>query len=96
MKKRFVTKNALHPLTIAISLACAVGLQASFALGASTPHQEVLDAVEKQEQPFLDTLETLVNIDSGTGDTEGLSVVEELLTERLEELGADPVDWRLS
>lgn len=53
------------------------------------PHQEVLDAAERHEPAFLETLETLVNIDSGTGFVEGLNEVEEVLRARLEALGAE-------
>lgn len=53
------------------------------------PRQEVLDIVEGQESSFLETLETLVNIDSGTGYVEGLAEVEEILHQRLTELGAE-------
>lgn len=55
----------------------------------ASPQQNVLDAVEQQEQALLDTLETLVNIDSGTGYVKGLNEVEVLLSERLGELGAE-------
>lgn len=52
------------------------------------PRQEVLEHAEEQESAFLETLEALVNIDSGTGYVEGLAEVEEILHERLTELGA--------
>lgn len=69
----------------------AVGLAyGMFAVTAqAAPQQDVYDAVEEQQQPLLDTLATLVNIDSGTGFVAGLSEVEALLTERLEALGAE-------
>ncbi|ALM51795.1 glutamate carboxypeptidase [Halomonas huangheensis] len=54
----------------------------------AAPQQDVYDAVEQQQQPLLQTLETLVNIDSGTGFVAGLSEVEAVLTEHLEALGA--------
>ncbi|MFD2191562.1 glutamate carboxypeptidase [Pistricoccus aurantiacus] len=89
MIKHRVMSSLPRPLVAAFGLACAAGLSASTVSAASPTQQEVLEAVSKQEQPFLDTLETLVNIDSGTGDIQGLSAVEELLKERLRELGAE-------
>jgi glutamate carboxypeptidase len=48
----------------------------------------LLARAETERDAFLDTLETLVNIDSGTGTEGGLAEVEAILTERLEALGA--------
>ncbi|PMR77109.1 glutamate carboxypeptidase [Billgrantia endophytica] len=56
---------------------------------AAEPRQEILDAAERHEAPLLETLETLVNIDSGTTFEAGLAEVEAILEERLQELGAE-------
>ncbi|QEM81924.1 M20/M25/M40 family metallo-hydrolase [Halomonas binhaiensis] len=71
---------------LAMGLACGMFTVATV---HAAPQQDVYDAVEQQRQPLLDTLETLVNIDSGTGYVAGLSEIEALLTERLEALGAE-------
>ncbi|WP_158773453.1 glutamate carboxypeptidase [Cobetia sp. L2A1] len=60
---------------------CTVSAQAA-------DYQDVQDAVEQQREPLLKTLETLVNVDSGTGYSEGLSDVEAMLTQHLKALGA--------
>ncbi|WP_069383884.1 glutamate carboxypeptidase [Halomonas caseinilytica] len=75
----------MKPSMLAMGLAYGVLTTVAHA----APHQEVHDAVEQQQQPLLQTLETLVNIDSGTGFVTGLNKVETLLTERLEALGAE-------
>ena len=80
---------------LGMGLACGLLFSATAAIAEqqaeqhASPQQNVLDAVEQQEQALLDTLETLVNIDSGTGYVEGLNEVEALLSERLGELGAE-------
>lgn len=51
--------------------------------------QAVLEAAERHEEALLETLETLVNIDSGTTFEPGLAEVETILDERLRELGAE-------
>lgn len=46
----------------------------------------------KKEQPaFLETVQTLVNIDSGTGNKDGLSKIEGILMQRLTELEANVI-----
>lgn len=47
------------------------------------------DQAQKAQRDFLATLETLVNIDSGTGDQKGLTKVENLVIEQLKSVGAD-------
>ena len=69
---------------LAVGLAC--GMCSAGAQAAD--YQDVQDAVEQQRAPLLETLETLVNVDSGTGYREGLNDVEAMLTQHLEALGA--------
>ncbi|TVU70158.1 MULTISPECIES: glutamate carboxypeptidase [Cobetia] len=70
---------------LAMGLSCAMGSVSAQAAS----HQDVQKAVEQQQQPLLQTLETLVNVDSGTGYSTGLSDVEALLTKHLKALGAE-------
>ncbi|WP_080522675.1 M20/M25/M40 family metallo-hydrolase [Methyloprofundus sedimenti] len=61
-----------------------------FVAGANEIPPERLFKMAKEEQAaFLETLQTLVNIDSGTGNEDGLSKVENILVQRLTELGAN-------
>lgn len=60
----------------------------AFAVGAQAAPQEPLWAMVKKEQPVaVETLRDLVNIESGSRDTEGLEQLAALLGERLAALG---------
>lgn len=61
--------------------------QCSFVVPAAEP--VLYDQAQKAQRDFLATLETLVNIDSGTGDQKGLTKVENLVIEQLKSVGAD-------
>ena len=77
----------LYPLRAAIA---AVVLGAGIGgVAHAQPDAALFKAAEGRKAAFVRDLETLVNIDSGTGDTAGLSRVEALLTARLRALGAD-------
>ncbi len=54
----------------------------------SEPASSVLKAAEAQKAAYLETLEELVNLDSGTDDGQGLAKVQEVLAGRLRGLGA--------
>ncbi len=56
---------------------------------AQTSADEILKLAEAQQPALLETLEQLVNIDTGTGNVEGLSKVEAILVDRLSALGAE-------
>ena len=43
----------------------------------------------QQKQPLLDTLKDLVNIESGSGDREGLDRISPLIHDRLKTLGGE-------
>ena len=65
----------------------AVGLvYASFAL--SQAQQPLLSTVQAQKAPYLKTLESLVSIESGSRDREGLNKISALVHARLKALGA--------
>jgi glutamate carboxypeptidase len=53
------------------------------------PVKPVLDAVQGQKQPYLDTLRDLVNIESGSDDREGLDRISQLIADRLKALGGE-------
>jgi len=61
-----------------------------FVVAAPTQVDQVIyEKAKFAQRDFLKTLETLVNIDSGTGYEKGLTKVENLVIEKLNSLGAD-------
>ena len=73
----------LAPLTRCLArwvAACAI-LATTSTTGA--PNQAVLALANQQKQPLLDTLKDLVNIESGSGDREGLDQISPLVYDRL-------------
>ena len=72
--------------------ASVLGLTATLGLGGAPaqaePQPEVYQQAIGYKGEALQLLERLVNIDSGTGDVEGLSQVSAVVTEELEKLGA--------
>lgn len=78
----------------AIVVFCCFVLLLFFLLGLSKKIEAVEDRVvyqkaQKAEVDLLVRLESLVNIDSGTGEAEGLTLVENLVIEQLKSLGAE-------
>ena len=69
-------------------VACAFLLPAS---AVAAPNQAVLSLAGQQKQPLLDTLRDLVNIESGSGDREGLDRISQVIFDRLKALGGDVV-----
>ncbi|WP_295620193.1 glutamate carboxypeptidase [Chamaesiphon sp. GL140_3_metabinner_50] len=49
----------------------------------------VYDRAKQSQTTLLEPLKTLVNIDSGTGDLQGLTKVENIVIDRLKSIGAD-------
>jgi len=56
-----------------------------WALGA--PNEALLNTIEKEKTPFLETLKSLVSIESGSRDREGLDQISALIYKKLEGLG---------
>jgi glutamate carboxypeptidase len=80
MQLRVLSRLARLFATTAIALTSA-----AFA----TPDQAVLALANQQQQPLLDTLKQLVNIESGSGDREGLDRISQLIHDRLKGLGGE-------
>ena len=55
----------------------------------AAPNQAVLSLAGQQKQPLLDTLRDLVNIESGSGDREGLDRISQVIFDGLKALGGD-------
>jgi glutamate carboxypeptidase len=53
----------------------------------AAPMAAVEEAAQAQRQPMLDTMRDLVNIESGSKDTEGLAKIAALVADRLKALG---------
>lgn len=73
----------LHPL--AFVAACTLALSAAPARAA--PVASIHELAQQEKAPLLDTLRDLVNIESGSKDTEGLAKLAALIAERLTKLG---------
>ncbi|WP_449433592.1 M20/M25/M40 family metallo-hydrolase [Pseudomonas putida] len=71
-----------HALALALLLACT---QAN---AAEPSPQELLKLAQSEQAAYLDTLKSLVSIDTGTGTEAGLTTVSAALVKRLEALGA--------
>ena len=73
----------LHPF--ACFAACILALSAAPARAA--PVASIHELAQQEKAPLLDTLRDLVNIESGSKDSEGLARLAALIAERLTKLG---------
>ncbi len=55
----------------------------------AAPDQAVMTLASQQKQPLLDTLKELVNIESGSGDRDGLDRISQMIYDRLKTLGGE-------
>ena len=55
----------------------------------AAPVQPVLEQARANQQPLLDTLKQLVEIESGSGDREGLDRISQLIADKLKALGGE-------
>jgi glutamate carboxypeptidase len=55
----------------------------------AAPVQPVLEQARANQQPLLDTLRQLVEIESGSGDREGLDRISQLVADKLKALGGE-------
>ncbi|MEP7157441.1 MAG: M20/M25/M40 family metallo-hydrolase [Betaproteobacteria bacterium] len=70
-----------------LSLSMLLALSAPSAMAA--PDESITTLARQQKQPLLDTLKDLVNIESGSGDREGLDRISQLIYDRLKSLGGE-------
>ena len=73
----------LRVLAVAALVACLPGIAA-----AAESNKPLLDSAERQKPAAIKLWERLVNIDSGTGDMEGVNAVGAVVVEELKKLGA--------
>src|SRR5258705_6740982 len=82
----FRYRQILRRSAVATTTAMALGIAAC---GASAqPNKPVYDKAQQYTGDVLKLLERLVNIDSGTGDEQGVNAVGAVATEELKRLGA--------
>ena len=76
-------------MSLAAALACATSTTA-FAQPAQAANADsaLLQAAQQRKDAFVKDLATLVNIDTGTDDANGLAKVEAIIAQRLKDLGA--------
>lgn len=80
LKKRHLNPNTLLALGLLTCMTSTVY--------AATPAQ-IKQVVEQQQSAYLKTLESLVNIESGSRDLEGLNKIAQLVANRLKQTGAE-------
>lgn len=74
---------------ISCAIACSLGLILGQLSAVANTDAVVYQQAQQAQNSFLTTLKTLVNIDSGTGDLQGLTKVENIVIARLKSIGAD-------
>ncbi|MBU2097394.1 MAG: M20/M25/M40 family metallo-hydrolase [Gammaproteobacteria bacterium] len=67
----------------------ALMLSLIFSATVTAQNTVVLEAATAQKMPLIETLEKLVNIESGSGDREGLDQIAELIASELQALGGE-------
>ena len=73
-------------LKYGISIGVSLFICTSISHAASA--QELIKVAESQKQPFLNTLKTLVNIESSSRDIEGLNIIAKQVAQQLKNTGA--------
>ena len=84
------SKNLLFPPKRLLARVFLVGfacLNMAFHTAQAAPKEPVWQAAQAEQQPLLDSLKTLVAIESGSGDREGLDRISQLIFDRLAALG---------
>jgi glutamate carboxypeptidase len=84
-------KNMLWRQLVALAAIAMSALVVEGGALAAARNEKVYQAVEANRGAALDLLKELVNIDSGTGDVEGGTKVEAVLSARLSQLGAEVI-----
>lgn len=71
----------------ALAIACALNAMPAAAQPASQPMETVLALAKKEQPAVLQTMKTLVEIESGSADREGLDRIADVIAGRLKALG---------
>ncbi|MBR1087027.1 M20/M25/M40 family metallo-hydrolase [Bradyrhizobium manausense] len=79
-----------HPASsLAGSLIASLWLACAATIAHAEPVAEIQALAQKEQQPLLDTLRDLVNIETGSGDVEGLNVIAGRVADQLKQLGGE-------
>lgn len=79
----------MHVRAVApIAAAVALCLSSLSAMAAEIKPAELLEQAKAEQSAYIETVEQLVAVDTGTGQAEGLATVSQMLVERLQALGA--------
>ncbi len=92
MPSHLAVRLAVRLATLFIATAIIItsaAFAAPLAAPLAAPDQAVLTLASKHQQPLLDTLKELVNIESGSGEGEGLDRISQLIGDRLKDLGGE-------
>ncbi len=81
MPRSYPARSLLRALTASLWLTCAATMV------RAEPAADVHALAQKEQQPLLDTLRDLVNIESGSKDIEGLNQIAERVAGQLRQLG---------
>ena len=79
----------MHARRTSLAAALALGLFALPTFAAELQPSDLLKQAETEQQAYLETLKSLVAVDTGTGLEQGLTTVSQMLVERLKALGAE-------
>ena len=85
MSIRSFAGPVMRPLVASLSLALVATL--AQAQSPSAAHAAVHELAQKEQQPLLDTLRDLVQIESGSKDLEGLGKIAALIASQLQQRG---------
>lgn len=80
-------RSARFPLHFPLACLAACTLALSAVPARAAPVARIHDLAQQEKVPLLDTLRDLVNIESGSKDSEGLARLAALIGERLTRLG---------
>lgn len=83
--RKFIVYTTVGLLSFILTIVLLLG-QSGFAVAER--NSVLFDKAQKAQSEFLTMLETLVNIDSGTGDQKGLTQVENFVIQQLKAVGA--------
>ncbi|MEI7430652.1 MAG: M20/M25/M40 family metallo-hydrolase [Betaproteobacteria bacterium] len=79
--------NSVKSLVRSISSGLLVACALNAGLATAAPVESVLTLAKQEQTAFLDTLKSLVSIESGSGDREGLDRISALIADQLKALG---------
>ena len=81
-----VFRSVFRPVVVAV-VGATLGMAAACAAPTANAMAGLYHAAEAERQPLLDTLQTLVNIESGSKDFAGVSYIAQVAADKLKALG---------